>query len=277
MPQIKRILFPVDFSPACSGAARYAEALAGRFQADITVLHVVGDGEHNLAETLIPQRKEKLNQFAAGDLRYFSTRVECQTANDPAAAIVSEAKRSDADLIMIPSHGLGAFRRLLLGSVTARVLHDAECPVWTSVHAETAPTLENVHCRKVLVAVDLSPRSRRIVEWAAWIAKEYDAELGIVHAAAPWPPAYYSGEAVFTEAIMNEGTNLVNALKTDIGLEAEVFTGAGEPAQIVAGAAAEFGADLLVIGRHSGSETSHYLGQHAYSIIRSSPCPVISI
>ena len=275
MPQIKRILFPVDFSPASSGAARYAEALAGRFQAEIMLMHIVGPGEHNPPEALMPRRREQLNQFAKGDLRYFSTRIECKTGSDPAAAIEDAAKSWGADLIMIPTHGLGVFRRLLLGSVTAKVLHDAECPVWTSVHAELAPPLENVHCRKVLCAVDLSPRSRSILEWAAWLAKEYGADLGIVHAAAPWPPAYYTGEGIFSEAITDEGASMVNALKIDIGIEGEAFVGAGEPSQIVAGAVKEFGADLLVIGRHSG--VSQYLGQHAYAIIRNSPCPVISI
>jgi nucleotide-binding universal stress UspA family protein len=41
----------------------------------------------------------------------------------------------------LPTHGLGAFRRSLIGSITAKVLHDAECPVWTGVHLAQAPPL----------------------------------------------------------------------------------------------------------------------------------------
>ena len=73
MPQIKRILFPVDFSAACRGAARYVEAVAGRFEAEITLLHAVGMGEHNLAETLMPSRQAELNAFLAGEFKYRPT------------------------------------------------------------------------------------------------------------------------------------------------------------------------------------------------------------
>ena len=36
----------------------------------------------------------------------------------------------------MPTHGFGPLRRFLLGSVAAKVLHDAQCPVWTSVHTD---------------------------------------------------------------------------------------------------------------------------------------------
>jgi nucleotide-binding universal stress UspA family protein len=278
VPQIKRVLFPVDFSPACFGAARYVEALAGRFEAEVMLLHVVVPGAHSRAEDLLAPRRDQLTAFASGDLRYFSTRVECLTGNDPASDIQSAAKGWKADLIMIPSHGLGTFRRLMLGSVAAKVLHDAECPVWTSVHAEQAPILENIHCRKVLCAVDLSPRSRSIISWAAWFAKEHGAALALAHAVAPWPSVYGEGlEVAFGETITREARNRVSALACEAGVEGEVFTIPGQPGQTIAETARKFGADILVTGRHSGTGISQYVGQHAYSIIRDSPCPVISI
>ncbi len=58
---------------------------------------------------------------------------------DPAQVITAFAHTQGVDLIMMPTHGYGPFRRLLLGSVTAKVLHDAECPVWTAVHMAKAP------------------------------------------------------------------------------------------------------------------------------------------
>jgi len=61
MPLIKKILFPVDFSNNCLGVGRYVESFAGGFGAEIMLLHVVGMGEHNLAEELLPRRQEQLN------------------------------------------------------------------------------------------------------------------------------------------------------------------------------------------------------------------------
>jgi nucleotide-binding universal stress UspA family protein len=46
MFQIKKILFPVDFSEACLGASRYVEAFTGRFQAELTLLHVVDNSAY---------------------------------------------------------------------------------------------------------------------------------------------------------------------------------------------------------------------------------------
>jgi hypothetical protein len=55
---------------------------------------------------------------------------------DPATEIVNHAKNERIDLIMMPTHGHGPFRALLLGPVTAKVLHDAECPVRTTAHTD---------------------------------------------------------------------------------------------------------------------------------------------
>jgi hypothetical protein len=57
-------------------------------------------------------------------------------SGDPAKVIVDYAADHRIDLIVMPTHGRGAFRSLLLGSVTAKVLHDSNCAVLTTAHAE---------------------------------------------------------------------------------------------------------------------------------------------
>jgi len=52
---------------------------------------------------------------------------------------VKLAQEEGTDLIVLPTHGYGGVRRFILGSITAKVLHDADCPVLTGTHiAETA-------------------------------------------------------------------------------------------------------------------------------------------
>ena len=60
---------------------------------------------------------------------------------DASEVITKYAAEHGTDLIMMPTHGYGVFRGLLLGSVTAKVLHDAVCPVWTAVHVEETPPI----------------------------------------------------------------------------------------------------------------------------------------
>ena len=73
MPQIKKILFPVDFSQSCLGAARYVQAFAGQFEAEIMLFHAVARGQETLAEELLPLRRDELDKFLVQDLKYFTT------------------------------------------------------------------------------------------------------------------------------------------------------------------------------------------------------------
>jgi len=273
MPQIKRILFPVDFSDSCLGLARYVVCFAGQFEAEIMLLHAVTMGEHNLAEELLPGRQMQLDAFLASELKYFTTHRVCVTG-DPPSAIAERARSWNPDLVMMPTHGLGYFRRHLLGSVTAKALHDLQCPVWTSVHAETAPALEDIHCRRILCAVDLSERSGSILEWAAWLAGEHQAGLGIVHARAS--SEWYPGEEL-QRYVSEQAQRAIDALQAQARTASRVFINPGDPAKVIADAVRDFGADLLVIGRHDRAGIAGYLLQNAFAILSESPCPVVSI
>ncbi len=266
MPDIKRILFPVDFSQRAIGAARYVESIAGRFDAEIMLLHVVDLATHvSLAPRVQPHIQTQLESFLADEFKLFTTRRVC-TVGDPAEEIVKAVQSWDPDLVMMPSYGLGFFRPSLLGSVTAKVLHDVACPVWTSVHSEEAPPLESIRYAKVLCALDLGKRSHHVFDWARSFASEYQADLGIVHA-TPWVEA---------PQFVAEARNWIAALLEPTATTATVLIQGGEAAKTVACAAKEFQADLLVIGRGAGDDNG-YLGHSAYNMLRESPCPVISI
>jgi nucleotide-binding universal stress UspA family protein len=275
MPQLKKILFPVDFSNSCLGAARYVEAFAGQFEAEITFLHAVS--EHDSA--LLEKRKAQLDAFIVSEVTRFPIRRVCTVADDPSRAIAEAVRSWSPDLLMMPTHGLGFFRRHLLGSVTSKMLHDLKCPIWTAVHAEIAPPLEQIHCCKILCSIDLTEHSRDILEWAAWLAREFQATLGIVHAivaadglAAGWQLREELGRYLSTQAQIR-----IEGLQKEAGTKAQVFINPGTPKTVVANAASEFNADLLVIGRHGHPGVIGDFFPNATAILRESPCPVISI
>jgi nucleotide-binding universal stress UspA family protein len=264
MFKLKRILFPVDFSERCRGAASYVEALAGRFDAELILLHVVEPAAYNrtLAEEPSIGSEEILGFFGA-DLKYL--RTECVVERGEAAGkIVECATAHHADLIMMPTQGVGMYRRLIIGSNVAKVLHDADCPVWTGVHMEDAPPLEKVHTERVLCAVDLKSPSARVLDWANQLAKEYQAELTLLHVT--------SGDT------SDPGVRqALKDLQTAVGSNAELRLGDGDPAKTVAEAARDLRSDLLVIGRRAEIGLRGRLEVTAYSIIRQSPCPVVSV
>ncbi len=258
MFQIKRILFPVDFSGRCRGAAAYVEALAGRFEAELILLHVI-EATYNTALDDLQIPPGKFDQFFGDDLNFLRVirRVE---HGEAARKIVECASAHHVDLIMIPTQGMGIYRRLILGSTSAKVLHDADCPVWTGVHLEDAPRLDALACRRILCAVDLGVSSGTVLDWAQHLAEEYQADLTLLHV---------------TEN--PEARSELDDLQRTVGSHATVRLESGEPSKIVPYIAAELSADLLVIGRKAEAGIFGRLEATAYSIIRQSPCPVISV
>lgn len=122
-------------------------------------------------------------------------------------------------------------------------------------------------------------RSRRLLEWAAWLAGEYQAELGIVHVAANADPTafgIYFGEA-FQHYAREQAEWNVATLQAQADTAAKAFIKSGDPAKVVAATCREFGADLLVAGRRDPTGADGHLLEHLYAILRDSPCPVISL
>jgi nucleotide-binding universal stress UspA family protein len=266
MFQLRRILFPVDFSARCRGAAAYVQALAGRFEAELILLHAIEATYNSTLEDVHGTRMESIEHFF--DKSFKHLRVKTLVEHGEAARKIIEcASRNHVDLIMIPTQGMGIYRRLILGSTSAKVLHDADCPVWTGVHLENAPPLESVVCQRILCAVDLKPSSARVLDWAGHVAEEYQAELTLVHVT----------EGSETQRGRSEILRALDGLQKAAGTRAEIRVEAGDVSKVVAHLTAELKADLLVIGRKAEAGVLGRLEMIAYSIIRQSPCPVVSV
>jgi nucleotide-binding universal stress UspA family protein len=274
----KKILFPVDFSERCDSAARMAETFAGHFQAELTLLYVLEPLTYNdIPIDAAGVAEQRLAEYKVDEMKHFDIR-RVLVEGDPATNIADYAHAQSSDLIMLPTHGYGAFRRLMLGSVTAKVLHSALCPVWTGVHMEHVPRLEDIGFRRILCAIDLGKQSCPTVAWAKNFAAEFGAELEIVHAVpeANETPVVYAHEDP-KEDLVNQATEKVEAVKKCVGTDARVFIVGDEVASAVCGCAAREKADLLVIGRSVAPGVVGRLRANAYSIIRQSPCPVVSV
>lgn len=289
MLKIHKILFPVDFSERSAGAAQYVAALVGRLQSHLTLLHVVetaypyGSFEISVSqlEEFRAQRLEgartRLAAYLTEEFKHFDVnRVLLE--GDAARQITDYAKDNGIALIMIPSHGYGPFRRFVLGSVTAKVLHDAHCPVWTGAHTENAPPLEQIHCRNIVAAIDLGPRSRDVLAWANCFAKEYDAHITVVHAVPAMearPAKYFDTDLHAT--LVADAKERLGQLLLETGVIADVHVDDGDPATVIREGAELVNGDLVVIARGAITGGLGRLRTHSYAIIRSCPCPVLSV
>jgi nucleotide-binding universal stress UspA family protein len=282
MQSLSKVLLPVDFSERSVGAARYARILADRFHSEITLLHSITplpyefgalEGGGAMLSEIYSDRAQQveteLNNFLVGEL------AGCQVKRvilegDPAQRIVEYAHAENVNLIVMPTHGYGTFRRFILGSNTAKVLHDAECPVWTGVHLQDAPQQGPVAIRSILCAIDLGPQTCKTLTWAAAMQREFGARLTVIHGMA-------CRDDPAAEELERSVREEVARFEKSAGMEAELLLETGDASKVVCETADRICADLLVIGRGSASGGFGRLRTHAYAMIRQSPCPVVSV
>jgi nucleotide-binding universal stress UspA family protein len=268
----RKILFPVDFSSRCTEAGRMVETFTGHFQAQLALLYVLEPFTYNdIPVDASAASERRLAGYLADELEQFEVeRVLLE--GDPAVEIVDYAHRENFDLIMLPTHGYGVFRRTILGSVTSHILREASCPVWTGVHMEQVPRLEDIAFQKILCAVDLEKQSCPALDWASRFAAEFDATLEIVHAISE-PNAHVTAR----EDLARAATAKIEAIQAAVGSKGHISVISGEAASGICGQAQREKADLLVIGRSVHEGVLGRLRANAYSIIRQSPCPVVSV
>ncbi len=275
---LRKILIPIDFSERCLGAARFAIPLAERFHSEITLLHVEGPPGTDLDLNAYREQhsKKQLRDFLCAAFAHLDVKRALR-AGEPAAEIIAYAKHDHSDLIMMPTHGYGTFRRRLLGSITAKVLHDADCPVWTGAHLALGPPLEWIKPTTILCAVDANADSEKALVWASAFASELNATLHLVHVESRLDSpgeGYYSKE--YHRQVLAEVKRKMDELQRAAGTRVEVIIGAGNIAQVVSRTVEDLKADLLVIGRGVNAASGR-LGLNTYGMIRESSCPVVSV
>jgi nucleotide-binding universal stress UspA family protein len=288
MLTIKHILFPIDFSERCCHSAPFVKAMALRFGAKITLLSAIPPvWQTGIADAgaIIPLDMDELKREVETRLRGAFVQefdgIPVQRVveiGDPAAMITQFAHTEGADLIMMPTHGYGPFRTLLLGSVTSKVLHDAECLVWTATHMEEQPPPRLNPNGNVLCAVDSTPQSVPLMQWAAEYARFTGAHLRLVHAVSGvvgWPEQQLDQE--LEEKLKKNARGAIEDLQRSVGMAAPLCVGVGNVANVVRAEAEGHDSDLILIGRGILHETMGRLRTHSYGIIRHAPCPVLSV
>ena len=284
-----RILFPLDFSDRCKQTAPYVAGIARKCHSQITLLHAL-DMSQTLAAPLLRRemltscedsirrrRESELEEFAPGVFDgLLVTRVV--ELGDPAAIITRYAERNEIDLITLPTHGLGTFRWLLLGSVTSKVLHDSACAVWTTVHSEALPPTEAKEIRTIICGVDLYSEPVRIIEAASDMAANYGGLVQLVHAV--YVPEARPGSDIYTglkRFLFDAAGELIAKCQQEAGTNWEVCIQSGSVSSVLRDAIVHSEADLVVIGRGRLQNRFGRLRTNVGAIIRDSPCPVLSV
>ena len=167
MLNLRKILLPVDFPVVSFGLAHQAATLAHHFNSEIVVLHVMTPRSHaagvpedareqnfDLLAAILRQAENQQDTSLGPELEGLTIRSKLVNG-DVAVTIVETAEEEKTDLIMMPSYS-STFYQFLLGSVTAKVLHGSERPVWTGAHVQESPG-QKFAMHNVLGAVEFGP------------------------------------------------------------------------------------------------------------------------
>jgi nucleotide-binding universal stress UspA family protein len=290
--RIKHFIFPVDFSRKSVEVCPYVTAVTRRFGAKLSLLHVVDDfprgstaldRRHTEDEAEMKARKEHAEWSLAEFERQYIPNLATEArvlVGDPAQTIVTFAGEHEGRAILMPTHGYGPFRSFLLGSVTAKVLHDAQCPVWTGPHLEEQiDPAESFGLRRILCAVSLDWETDRILQASSELAGQLGAELTAFTVVAPfeygaWPGLDPSSEPPLST---HSARSALQEALYRAGVLARACISVGEVSREVARAAQAHNSDLVVIGRGGSPNLPGRLGSRAYAIVRRSPCSVLRV
>jgi len=285
---LERLLLASDDCEYCEGAVREAIGLAKACNSKLNVIAVVEVNPEFGA--LAPQLVEKTEKATLAYLQSVKDRaakegVACETATregeDTYKYIVEEAGKQKSDLIIMGRRGRTGLKRLLMGSVTARVIGHSSCNVLV------VPKEAKVGFGRILVATDGSKYSKAATEVAVSIAKRRGGSLVVVSAAPSESvsPMDIASSQMPKDALAKEALGVaeknvkdVKALAEKEGVKCEGFVIGGHPYEAIVDMAKEKKADLVVVGSHGRTGLERlFMGSVTERVVGLSPCAVLVV
>ena len=295
---IRRILCAIDLSDASAHAAAQAIALAGWCHASITALHVCEpvfapvpglpppDQRVNDKERLFLSDRVAEHFSAAGGVA-----VDLVVdVGQPAHCILERADQLLADVIVMATHGTKGFERLVLGSVTEKVLRKARCGVFTVPPLARAPSARPF--ARILCPIDFSDPSLAAFEAAVALARDSSAALTLLHVVEwPWhepppplasdlPPAQAAALVEFRRYVETSATMRLEKLAEGLALRPRPSLSIvhGKSYVEILRVAAQTGADLIAVGVHGRNVLDMALfGSTTNHLVREAACPVLTL
>jgi nucleotide-binding universal stress UspA family protein len=279
MLPFRKILYPVDYSEPCHAIIPCVSEMQKRFSAELSLVHAYGAEalaysslpitDMQLPEEVRAISEERLQEFAQANFPGVEVDVFIEVG-EPGPVIESIVRHQGADLVMLPTHGRAPLRRFLLGSVTAKVLHDLTVPVWTG-HPLRIPYTS------LLGAIDTSDEAEAVIRAAAALAASYKAELSLAYVLEMPPVSMETAFGNYRDDFMKAANARIVELKKRAGVNAPHKILDGPVADAIHDEALRTAADLIVTGRGVAYGAVSRIWSHLYPIIRHAPCPVLSI
>ncbi len=289
MKKIEHILCPVDFSEFSSKAYDYAQSLAWHYKSTLLLQHVLlpmklyGFWDITYEETsrkAIADAERQLQKFARCHTRTEIRPEYIVQDGSTADLILALAEARAASIIVMGTHGLRGIDRLMLGSVSERVLRFARCPVLAvrkvAHHAQSdIPAPERIFLKKIVLCEDFSDHAHHASEYAFSLAEEYGAELTLLHVLEDIPISA-DLECANEQAINRLHKSIPPRIREWCAVKEVVRI--GKPYQQILQFALETQTDLVVMGVRGRSALDTALfGSTTHRVIQLGSCPVLAV
>jgi uncharacterized protein len=286
--RVEKILLSTDGSEYSEGAIREAIRLAKKCSSKLTVLSVIDTNPE--FDALAPQLMEKKEKEARQNLDAVQVRarqegVDCDTivheGEEPYKYIVDEAIKSKSTMIVMGRRGRTGLKRLMMGSVTARVIGHAPCNVLV------VPKAAQLEFKNIVVATDGSKYSAAAASEALGLAKWNGSALTVISVVPSelMTPSdidfTITQRELIAEKEMHEAEKNAKVVKEAAlkeGVTVKAFVLSGRPADAIIETAQEKNADLIVLGSHGRTGVERLLmGSVAERVIVLASCPVLVV
>lgn len=282
IPAFEKLLVATDFSKSSSAALNYAENLTRLYGRELLLTHVVSTVNTFTPEAGTIYTGPEIGQAMLEDLEQLAS--ELRQRGIQSRAILTEGPVADAvehlvqqekpNLLVIGTHGARGLERLILGSTAEAILGKVSCPVLTLGPACGTITQKNLAMQTIVYATVLQHPSEIALRYAAALAREVHAHVELVHAINEISESL--GQSLDMEA-QSQLEMLADALKGSDS-KASVHRVYGEPVEAIIRRVIATRADLIVLGAERGRKLAAFLPAGvAYDLIRSAPCPVITL
>lgn len=297
--QFKKIACTTDMSDFSNNTLVYGSELARVFDAKLYACHVISlpsmatyygyTGDERSGEgtkQIIDQVTDTFDRMMGESSVVWEPLITIGHISDEIARL---AREKDVGLVITATHGRSGLKRLLLGSVTERLMRILSCPLLIIGGPEekiTQPAGGKLKFTRILVGCDFSPDSEAAFQYGLSLAQEFQAELHLVHVIEP--PVYVDldmpGSAIDTEHMETLRDRLNEKLSSLVPVEARhwceprISLLEGLPYEVLTHYAERHGIDLVVLGARGYSLVEKlFIGSTTDRVVRRTPCPVLSV
>lgn len=318
----QRIMCSVDFSDFTDTALTYSIALSREFNAKLFLVHVVIEVEPLLKSSEIALDVQAL-QKSHMDKAFEQLTTLVKKADIPYEILIAKGDPADrirdlalehrADMVITATHGNSGIKRLLLGSVTEKLIKTIHCPLLvlnTQKFDRPSSSPPDIRLKKIMVGCDFSQDSKLAFDYGLSLAQEFQAELYLTHVVKPsenlelkvsdyidvTPPDYVKWRSSdyfeMQKRSMDQKREKFNQLRDN--LEKQLYFMVpeesrnwctpkttlldGEPYKEMITYAQQEKIDMIVLGIRGHTLWEKLMvGSTTDRIIRQSPCPVLAV